>query len=72
MARKGFRIEKVIEKLREITVLVSQKHSVMEACRKSSDRGKRYVTDTDVISWFHQLEGGFGYGQWVFDHLQME
>ncbi len=30
---------------------------------ESSDRGKRYVTGTDVISWFHQLGRGFRYGQ---------
>ncbi len=30
---------------------------------ESSDRGKRCVTDTDVISWFHQLGWSFRYGQ---------
>ena len=42
MARKGFRIEKVIEKLREIEVLVSQKHSVVEACRKAGISEQTY------------------------------
>ena len=36
MARKGVRIEKIIEVLREVEVLVSQGHTVAEACRKAS------------------------------------
>lgn len=42
MARKGFRIEEIIGKLREIEVLVSQKHSVVEACRKAGISEQTY------------------------------
>jgi len=36
MARKGVRIEKIIEVLREVEVLVNQGHTVAESCRKAS------------------------------------
>ena len=42
MARKGFRIEEIIGKLREIEVLVGQKHSVVEACRKAGISEQTY------------------------------
>ena len=32
MARKGVRIERIIEVLREVEVLVGQGHTVAEAC----------------------------------------
>ena len=42
MARRGPRVEKIIGTLREVEVLVSQKHTVAEACRKVGISGHTY------------------------------
>ena len=45
MARKGVRIEKIIEVLREVEVLVNQGHTVAEGCRKAE------VTEHTYYRW---------------------
>jgi putative transposase len=45
MARKGMQIEKIIEVLRAVEVLVNQGHTVAEACRKSE------VTEHTYYRW---------------------
>ncbi len=45
MARKGVRIEKIIEVLREVEVVVNQGHTVAEACRKAN------VTEHTYYRW---------------------
>ena len=45
MAGRGARIEKIIEVLREVEVLVNQGHAVAEACRKAE------VTEHTYYRW---------------------
>ena len=51
MARKGTRIEKIIEVLREVEVLTNQGQTVAEACRKAN------VTEHTYYRWRKEYGG---------------
>ena len=51
MARKGTRIEKIIEVLREVEVLTSQGCTVAESCRKAN------VTEHTYYRWRKEYGG---------------
>ena len=51
MARKGTRIEKIIEVLREVEVLTNQGSTVAEACRKAN------VTEHTYYRWRKEYGG---------------
>ena len=51
MAGRGAKIEKIIEVLRAVEVLVSQEHTVAEACRKTN------VTQHTYYRWRKQYGG---------------
>jgi transposase-like protein len=42
MAKRGYRVEQIIVKLREIEVLIGQGRKVPEACRKAGIHGQTY------------------------------